>query len=110
MSTTAGSGWGIIRGESENPIAALAAPPCGAFRDFDQQSAGRRSANASAVLRCLDVPTGQASKIRVLLADDHATLRDALTLLINGQPDMTVCGSRIDIVRIALLQGWLSQS
>jgi DNA-binding NarL/FixJ family response regulator len=42
------------------------------------------------------VSTGQAPKIRVLLADDHATLRDALTLLINGQPDMTVVATAAD--------------
>lgn len=30
------------------------------------------------------------SKLRVLLADDHAMMRDGLSMLINGQPDMTV--------------------
>lgn len=30
--------------------------------------------------------------IRVLLADDHATVRDALQLLIDAEPDMTVVG------------------
>ncbi len=32
------------------------------------------------------------SKIRILLADDHAVLRAGLKLLINGQPDMEVAG------------------
>jgi DNA-binding NarL/FixJ family response regulator len=41
------------------------------------------------------VPAGPR-KIRVLLADDHATLRDALTVLINGQPDMTVVATAAD--------------
>jgi two-component system response regulator NreC len=31
-----------------------------------------------------------AARIRILLADDHATVRDALTLLLNGEPDMEV--------------------
>jgi DNA-binding NarL/FixJ family response regulator len=30
------------------------------------------------------------SPIRILLADDHATLRDALTVVLNGEPDMEV--------------------
>jgi DNA-binding NarL/FixJ family response regulator len=42
------------------------------------------------------VTTADRSKIRVLLADDHATLRDALTLLINGQPDMAVVATASD--------------
>ena len=32
----------------------------------------------------------QARKLRVLLADDHAVLREGLAMLIDGQPDMTV--------------------
>lgn len=32
------------------------------------------------------------SKIRILLADDHAILREGLKLLINAQPDMKVIG------------------
>lgn len=32
------------------------------------------------------------SKLRILLADDHAVLRDGLRALVNGQPDMEVVG------------------
>lgn len=31
-------------------------------------------------------------KLRILLADDHETIRDGLKLLVNSQPDMTVVG------------------
>jgi DNA-binding NarL/FixJ family response regulator len=31
-----------------------------------------------------------AEKLRILLADDHAVLREGLVMLINGQPDMSV--------------------
>jgi DNA-binding NarL/FixJ family response regulator len=34
--------------------------------------------------------------IRVLLADDHETVREGLRLLINGQPDMEVAGEAAD--------------
>ena len=30
------------------------------------------------------------NKLRILVADDHAILRDGLAMLINGQPDMAV--------------------
>jgi two-component system response regulator NreC len=36
------------------------------------------------------------TNIRVLLADDHATLRDALSLLINAQQDMSVVATASD--------------
>ena len=36
------------------------------------------------------------SQIRVLLADDHATLRDALTVVINNEPDMVVIATAAD--------------
>lgn len=35
-------------------------------------------------------------KTRILLADDHAVLRAGLRLLLNGQPDMEVCGEAAD--------------
>jgi DNA-binding NarL/FixJ family response regulator len=40
------------------------------------------------------------SRIRVLLADDHATLRDALTLVINNQSDMVVVATAADGVQV----------
>jgi DNA-binding NarL/FixJ family response regulator len=40
------------------------------------------------------------SRIRVLLADDHATLRDALTLVINNQPDMVVVATAADGLQV----------
>lgn len=39
-----------------------------------------------------DTPT----RLRVLLADDHVTVRHGLKLLIDGQPDMTVVGEASD--------------
>jgi DNA-binding NarL/FixJ family response regulator len=38
-------------------------------------------------------PADLPSKIRVLLADDHAVLRDGLASIIDAQPDMSVVGS-----------------
>jgi DNA-binding NarL/FixJ family response regulator len=35
-------------------------------------------------------------KLRILLADDHATVRDGLKLLLNAQPDMTVVAEAAD--------------
>jgi len=35
-------------------------------------------------------------KLRVLLADDHAMVREALAMLIGGQPDMEVVGQAVD--------------
>jgi DNA-binding NarL/FixJ family response regulator len=43
--------------------------------------------------------------LRILLADDHAVLRDGLALLINGQPDMEVvaqAGTGREAVRLAM--------
>jgi two-component system response regulator NreC len=34
--------------------------------------------------------------IRVVVADDHATIRDALKLLLNGQPDIEIVGEAAD--------------
>ena len=34
--------------------------------------------------------------IRLVLADDHATIRDALKLLLSGQPDFQVVGEAVD--------------
>ena len=34
--------------------------------------------------------------IRLVLADDHATIRDALKLLLSGQPDLQVVGEATD--------------
>jgi two-component system response regulator NreC len=36
------------------------------------------------------------SKIRVLICDDHAILRDGIRLLLNSQPDMDVVGEAVD--------------
>ena len=36
------------------------------------------------------------SRIRVLLAEDHETVREGLKLLLNGQPDMTVVAEAAD--------------
>ena len=36
------------------------------------------------------------SKIRILIADDHAVLRAGLRLLLTAQPDMEVCGEAAD--------------
>ncbi len=32
------------------------------------------------------------NKLRILLAEDHETIRDGLKLLVNSQPDMEVVG------------------
>lgn len=37
-------------------------------------------------------PTKEAGKRRVLIVDDHTVLREGLTLVINAQPDLVVCG------------------
>jgi DNA-binding NarL/FixJ family response regulator len=37
-----------------------------------------------------------ATRLRVILADDHITVRHGLKLLINGEPDMTVVGEASD--------------
>ena len=34
--------------------------------------------------------SGREARIRVMLADDHAAVREALVVLVNGQPDMQV--------------------
>jgi DNA-binding NarL/FixJ family response regulator len=36
------------------------------------------------------------AKVRVMLADDHAIIRDGLKLLVDAQPDMTVVGEAAD--------------
>ena len=44
------------------------------------------------------------TKLRILLADDHAMLREGLTVLINSQPDMEVVAQAVngrDAVRLA---------
>ncbi len=33
------------------------------------------------------------NKLRILLAEDHETIRDGLKLLVNSQPDMEVVGA-----------------
>lgn len=38
----------------------------------------------------------KTSKIRIVIADDHAILRSGLRMLINAQPDMTVVGEAQD--------------
>lgn len=38
----------------------------------------------------------EASKVRILLVDDHQMIRDGLTLLINHQPDLCVVGQASD--------------
>jgi two-component system response regulator NreC len=46
------------------------------------------------------------SPIRILLADDHATLRDALTVVLNGEPDMEVVATAsngIEALKAALI-------
>src|SRR6185503_672209 len=52
---------------------------------------GRRSA-----YRCPS-PRRVMSKIRVLIADDHAVLRAGLRLLLNSQPDLEVVGEAGDV-------------
>jgi DNA-binding NarL/FixJ family response regulator len=42
-----------------------------------------------------DIP-GRAEPLRILLADDHVTVRHGLKLLIDGQPDMMVVGEASD--------------
>ena len=37
-----------------------------------------------------------SAKIRVLIADDHGTMREGLRLLINSQPDLEVVGEAVD--------------
>ncbi len=37
-----------------------------------------------------------AARLRILLADDHATVRHGLKLMIDGEPDMTVVGEAND--------------
>ncbi len=36
------------------------------------------------------------AKLRVLLADDHAVVREGLKALVNAQPDMQVVGEAAD--------------
>ena len=38
----------------------------------------------------------RTARLRILLADDHVTMRQGLKLLIDGQPDMTVVGEASD--------------
>ena len=40
--------------------------------------------------------TARKSKIRIMIADDHAILRSGLRLLVNGQPDMEVVSEAAD--------------
>jgi two-component system response regulator NreC len=46
------------------------------------------------------MPRRRRSRIRILLADDHAVLRAGLGLLINAQPDMRVVGEAGDAAEI----------
>ncbi len=39
---------------------------------------------------------GSGAKIRILLADDHAVMRDGLVMLVNTEPDMEVVGQAAD--------------
>ena len=48
-------------------------------------------------------PTGAAPPIRVLLADDHALLREGLRLLIDAEPDMTVIGQAANGIEVCAL-------
>ena len=56
-------------------------------------SCGCPSANPLATRRTM---SERAARLRVLLADDHVTVRHGLKLLIDGQPDMTVVGEASD--------------
>jgi DNA-binding NarL/FixJ family response regulator len=42
-------------------------------------------------------PKEEAGKRRVLIVDDHAVLREGLTLVINVQPDLMVCGEAANV-------------
>jgi PAS domain S-box-containing protein len=41
-------------------------------------------------------PASADSRIRLLIADDHAVLREGLMLLLSGQPDIEVIGQAVD--------------
>jgi DNA-binding NarL/FixJ family response regulator len=47
-------------------------------------------------------PAREQKKVRVLLVDDHAVLRQCLAAMINAEPDMVVCGEA-DGVRAAMV-------
>jgi two-component system, NarL family, response regulator NreC len=49
------------------------------------------------------MPSSRSSPWRVLLADDHAMLREGLALLVNSQPDMEVVGQAGDAREAILL-------
>ena len=44
-----------------------------------------------------------SDKLRVLLADDHAVVREGLKTLLNGQPDLEVIGEANDGIQAAEL-------
>jgi|tagenome__1003787_1003787.scaffolds.fasta_scaffold20480327_2 DNA-binding NarL/FixJ family response regulator len=41
-------------------------------------------------------PEKETKKIRIVIADDHAVLRDSLSVLLETQPDLTVLGAAAD--------------
>lgn len=43
-----------------------------------------------------ELPAMKTGSIRVVIVDDHQLVRDGLRLLIDQQPDMTVCGEAAD--------------
>jgi len=51
--------------------------------------------------RALPASASKRLSIRVLVVDDHALIRDGLTFLIAGQPDMEVVAEAADDVRVS---------
>ena len=73
----------------------------GADLQIESAPAGaRRLSCAPLCLRRRSRVPEMASPLRVLLADDHATVRQGLKLLIDSQPDMAVVGEATDGHRV----------
>ena len=96
------TGGGSTRALRPNREMVAAAWDCSEFRNVSVSSAATSRSNRllNAVPHCLSVfqfpkhmrkkKNQSEAKIRVLLVDDHAGMRDALRTFINSEPDLAV--------------------
>jgi PAS domain S-box-containing protein len=68
------------------PLQSAESAPCAAARPSQAQEP----------VSAASVDPGTATRIRVLITDDHAVVRDGLALLLSRQPDMEIVGQAAD--------------
>src|ERR687898_3536243 len=91
VSTACGSAWrcsGARFGSHRRPGEGPPSPP--AFQCRPSRLPGPSARQSS------PIGIGRMSRIRVLIADDHAVVRAGLRMLIGTQPDMEVVGEAAD--------------